>query len=346
MSNSVKNENWLKLLNENEIISLKEYLYSLNSNVNWNIIIEKHLDTNNEKFIKHVKSLTWEDHPTGILTQSLISEFKIESNYKCKNIYDHISELMFKIDFEKFMNKIIYKSSDVMVLNTGNNNVISSEVSQPSNEEIIAFDDLNNISGGENNYIFNSESKDESKDDSKLDFNLNSKPDSKDNSNSHFNLNFNTHSNSNSNPHSNSNSKDNSNSNSKDNSNLHSNPHSNLHFNVNSNDDSIKILKPNLDANISEFVKEYYVLIMEEYETFFKTYNIRYKYIDLEEDNCILLGHLTKDVNYNSSMILDYSFPINYNLSENYNKLMMLIFENINSNEFNFNILNYRFLTL
>ena len=96
----------------------------------------------------------------------------------------------------------------------------------------------------------------------------------------------------------------------------------------------------------SEFVKEYYVLIMEEYETFFKTYNIRYKYIDVEEDNCILLGHLTKEINYNSSMILDYSFPINYNLSENYNKLMMLIFENINSNEFNFNILNYRFLTL
>ena len=76
MSNSVKNENWLKQLSENEIISLKEYLYSLNSNVNWNVIIEKHLDSNNEKFIKHVKSLTWEDHPTGILTQSLVSEFK------------------------------------------------------------------------------------------------------------------------------------------------------------------------------------------------------------------------------------------------------------------------------
>lgn len=346
MSNSVKNENWLKLLSENEIISLKEYLYSLNSNVNWNIIIEKHLDTNNEKFIKHVKSLTWEDHPTGILTQTLVSEFKIESNYKCKNIYDHISELMFKIDFEKFMNKIIYRSSDVMVLNTENDNVISGEISQPSNEEIIAFDDLNNISGGENNYIFN--------------FEFNS--DHNTHSNSHSSLNFNTHSNSNSNSHSNSHSKDNSRNNYKDNSNpysnSHSNPHSNSHskdnsnthsnsrFNVNSSDDSIKILKPNLDADISEFVKEYYVLIMEEYETFFKTYNIRYKYIDIEEDNCILLGHLTKNVNYNSSMILDYSFPINYNLSENYNKLMMLIFENINSNEFNFNILNYRFLTL
>lgn len=318
MSNSVKNENWLKLLSENEIISLKEYLYSINSNVNWNVIIEKHLDSNNEKFIKHVKSLTWEDHPTGILTQSLVSEFKIESNYKCKNIYDHISELMFKIDFEKFMNKIIYKSSDVMIMNTGNDNAINSEISQPSNEEIIAFDDLNNISGGKSNHTFDSESRDDSNFDSKLD----SKLDSKDNSESNSNSNSNSHSNS------------------------HSNTHSNSHFNINLNDDSIKILKPNLDADISEFVKEYYVLIMEEYETFFKTYNIRYKYIDIEEDNCILLGHLTKDINYNSSMILDYSFPINYNLSENYNKLMMLIFENINSNEFNFNILNYRFLTL
>ena len=101
-----------------------------------------------------------------------------------------------------------------------------------------------------------------------------------------------------------------------------------------------------LNANISDFVKEYYVLIMEEYETFFKTFKIKYEYIDTEEDGCILLGSLTKDVKYNPTMILDYSFPINYKLSENYNKLMMLIFENINSNEFNFNILNYRFLTL
>lgn len=332
MSNNVKNENWLKLLNENEIISLKEYLYSLNSNVNWNVIIEKHLDSNNEKFIKHVKSLTWEDHPTGILTQTLVSEFKIESNYRYKNIYDHISELMFKIDFEKFMNKIIYKSSDVMVLNTTNDNVISSEVSQPSNEEIIAFDDLNNISGGESNHTFDSESN----------FNTHSNSHSRNNSKLDSEVDFNSHSNS----HFNLNSDSNFNSHSNSNSNSNSNSHSNTHFNINSNIDSIKILKPNLDADISEFVKEYYVLIMEEYETFFKTYNIRYKYIDIEEDNCILLGHLTKDINYNSSMILDYSFPINYNLSENYNKLMMLIFENINSNEFNFNILNYRFLTL
>ena len=249
---SVKDENWVKLLTSQEKTSLIEYLYSLNSNINWNTIIEKHLNTTNEKFIKHIKSLTWEDHPTGILTQNLISEFKIESNYRCKNIYDHISELMFKVNFEKYMNKVKYEKVEI------EQDINENYVETPKNE-IIEIDEIK-ISGSENN--------------------------------------------------------------------------------------SIKILKPDLNANISDFVKEYYVLIMEEYETFFKTFKIKYEYIDTEEDDCILLGSLTKDVKYNPTMILDYSFPINYKLSENYNKLMMLIFENINSNEFNFNILNYRFLTL
>lgn len=207
----VSKENWLSLLNKFEISVLENYLFSLNQNINWNTILEKYLETNNEKFIKQVKSLIWEDHPSGILTDDYFEDnYVLIHGIKIKNTFDHLSFL---------------------------------------------FD----------------------------------------------NINF---------------------------------------------DENIKILKPNFDYPLPEIIYEYYNKIMNEYNFFFNIFNINYQYIEKEENNCILFGYLTKKINYNQTMKLNYDFPIKYELSNNYNKLIMLIFVNINSDVFDFNDYEYNFLNL
>ena len=207
----ISKENWLSLLNKFEMSALENYLFSLNQNINWNTILEKNLETNNEKFIKQIKSLIWEDHPSGILTDDYFEDnYVLIHGIKIKNTFDHLSFL---------------------------------------------FD----------------------------------------------NINF---------------------------------------------DEIIKILKPNLDYPLPEIIYEYYNKIINEYNFFFKMFHIKYQYIEQEENNCILLGYLTKKINYNQTMKLNYDFPIKYDLSDNYNKLIMLIFVNINSDIFDFNDYKYNFLNL
>lgn len=205
----ISKENWISLLNKTELSSLENYLFSLNQNINWNIIIEKHLETNNEKFIKQIKSLIWEDHPNGILTEEYFEDnYVLTYGIKIKNTFDHLS------------------------------------------------------------YLFD-------------------------------NINFN---------------------------------------------EIIKILKPDFNYILPEIIYEYYNKIINEYNFFFNIFHINYQYIDIEEDNCLLLGYLTKKINYNKTMKLNYDFPIKYNLSDNYNNLIMLIFININSDVFDFNDYKYNFL--
>ena len=207
----ISKENWLSLLNKFEMSALENYLFSLNQNINWNTILEKNLETNNEKFIKQIKSLIWEDHPSGILTDDYFEDnYVLIHGIKIKNTFDHLSFL---------------------------------------------FD----------------------------------------------NINF---------------------------------------------DEIIKILKPNSDYPLPEIIYEYYNKIINEYNFFFKMFHINHQYIEQEDDNCILLGYLTKKINYNQTMKLNYDFPIKYDLSDNYNKLIMLIFVNINSDIFDFNDYEYNFLNL
>lgn len=207
----ISKENWLSLLNKFEMSALENYLFSLNQNINWNTILEKNLETNNEKFIKQIKSLIWEDHPSGILTDDYFEDnYVLIHGIKIKNTFDHLSFL---------------------------------------------FD----------------------------------------------NINF---------------------------------------------DEIIKILKPNSDYPLPEIIYEYYNKIINEYNFFFKMFHIKHQYIEQEENNCILLGYLTKKINYNQTMKLNYDFPIKYDLSDNYNKLIMLIFVNINSDIFDFNDYKYNFLNL
>ena len=352
---SVAKENWLSLLTKNELMNLKEYLYTLNSNVNWYTVIDKHMNTNNEKFIKHVKSLTWENHPSGIISETIMSETQLEPNYKCKNTYDHISELMFKIDFEKYSNKILYLSNkkyDEIIIDEEpklENITIDENLNEDVNEqsENETKNKIESQSEGQSEGQSETQTKNETENETKNTLKTKLKSTTKIKSERSFESNFDT--------------------NNKSKLKSHfvkklidqpieyseSKPKIKDEFKVDidlnakpKNKNVIKILKPDLEANISNFVREYYSIIMEEYETFFKTLNIKYEYIDTEENDCILLGHLTKKVEYNSTMKLDFSFPISYNLSENYNKLVMLIFDNVNCDEFDFNILNYRFLTL
>ena len=211
-SKNIGNENWLTQLNIKEKIALENYLYALNSNVNWYLIIEKHSNTNNEKFIKQIKSLIWEEHPSGILTdENYEDNYMLLNGIKIKNTFDHISRL--------------------------------------------------------------------------------------------FNI---------------------------------------LNFDLR----KIKILKPDLTQNLPDVIKEYYKKIMLDYELFFKIFQIKYKYISQEEDECLLLGYITKNIIYNNTMFLDYSFPINYQLSDVYNNLIMLIFVNINSDNFDFNSYKYYFINI
>lgn len=212
----ISQENYLNLLTEIEITKLIEYLYSLNINVNWYTIINKHKETNNELFIKQIKSLVWEDHSKN---PEAISEYTLKNNFKYKKPFNILGSLMFNIDFKK----------------------------------------------------------------------------------------------------------------------------------------TILILMPDFNSNISVTVKEYYYEIIEYYKIFFETYNINYEFIQnlneldkYKDYYLILLGLLTKKINLSeltldNNIILDYNFPISYVLSENYNKLIMLIFDNINSDTFNFQKNNYYF---
>lgn len=87
--------NFLQQLSESEMNNLIEYLYSLNENVQWFDVIKKHLNTNNEKFIKHLKSLTWEDHNS--INNNFDNGLELKGNSKCKNIYNRVSDLVFTL---------------------------------------------------------------------------------------------------------------------------------------------------------------------------------------------------------------------------------------------------------
>lgn len=209
---NISDENWLIQLTSKEKISLENYLYTLNPNINWYIIVEKHLTTTNEKFIKQVKSLIWEEHPSGILTdENYEDNYSLLNGIKIKNTFDHISRLF----------------------------------------DILNFDQQ-----------------------------------------------------------------------------------------------KLKILKPDFTQNLPDVIKEYYKKVMLDYELFFKIFQIKYEYIIQEEDECLLLGYITKKINYNETMFLDYNFPINYYFSDSYNNLMMLIFTNINSDNFDFNFYKYYFINI
>jgi hypothetical protein len=94
--------NNLKLLSKFETDMLLSYLYSLNNNINWHDVVKKHLSTNNEKFIKHIKSLTWEDHSYNdklldtILTNNN-NDYPLHGNSKCRNTFNHISDLVLQL---------------------------------------------------------------------------------------------------------------------------------------------------------------------------------------------------------------------------------------------------------
>ena len=80
--------NTLALLTQYEIDDLIKYLYTLNQNIQWFEIIQKHLNTNNEKFIKHLKPLLWEDHTKN---DDYNSEFELKGNPKLKNTFNKLS---------------------------------------------------------------------------------------------------------------------------------------------------------------------------------------------------------------------------------------------------------------
>ena len=88
------NNNNLTLLTNIEKDQLVEYLFTLNENIRWYDIIKKHETTNNEKFIKHIKSLTWEDHDKNA---NFNIDFELKGNSKCKNIFNRLSDLIFTL---------------------------------------------------------------------------------------------------------------------------------------------------------------------------------------------------------------------------------------------------------
>ena len=90
--------NTLALLTQYEIDDLIKYLYTLNENIQWFEIIQKHLNTNNEKFIKHLKPLLWEDHTKN---DDYNSEFELKGNPKLKNTFNKLSDLIFKLNLNK-----------------------------------------------------------------------------------------------------------------------------------------------------------------------------------------------------------------------------------------------------
>ena len=127
--------NFLQHLSETEMNSLIEYLYSLNENVQWFDVIEKHLKTNNEKFIKHIKSLTWEDHNNT--NNDFDNGLELKGNSKCKNIYNRVSDLIFRLKLNEKNIIHIPSISNIEI------NFILDYVNQIKHEYITFFDTLN-----------------------------------------------------------------------------------------------------------------------------------------------------------------------------------------------------------
>lgn len=127
--------NFLQHLSETEMNNLIEYLYSLNENVQWFDVIEKHLKTNNEKFIKHIKSLTWEDHNNT--NNDFNNGLELKGNSKCKNIYNRVSDLIFRLKLNE--KNIIHIPSITNV----EINFVLDYINQIKHEYTTFFDTLN-----------------------------------------------------------------------------------------------------------------------------------------------------------------------------------------------------------
>lgn len=127
--------NFLQHISETEMNNLIEYLYSLNENVQWFDVIEKHLKTNNEKFIKHIKSLTWEDHNNT--NNDFDNGLELKGNSRCKNIYNRVSDLIFRLKLDE--KNIIYIPS----ISNIEINFVLDYVNQIKHEYTTFFDTLN-----------------------------------------------------------------------------------------------------------------------------------------------------------------------------------------------------------
>lgn len=192
----MQNNRSLINMKQNDIDKLIEYLYTLNRNINWNSILDKHMQTTDEKFIKHIKSLTWTDK-----------------------------------------------------------------------DEVREDNDLEN-------HVLN------------------------------------------------------------------------LLLNFSNRRDILKILKPNYNTNIPAVLKSSLEIVLKEYTDILEISQLRYKLIDVEEDGCILFGSITKKISYNCTMILDQTLPIFYGMSDVLNNLIMCIWVNLNSMEFDFQKYDYEFVKI
>lgn len=254
-SKDISKENWLLLLNQEEISTLENYLFSLNNNINWHIIIEKHLSTSNEKFIKQIKSLIWEDHPSGIFTEDYFEDnYVLNYGIKIKNSFDHISNLFDTINFSK----------KVKILKPDFNYPLPEMLYDYYNKIINEYEFFFSIFNINHEYVENFE-----ENEIKSNVTVQIKSDEK-----HYNL---------------------------------------LNKSIRDTTDS-KIIHDNFDNS--------------------------------QDDIYLLLGYLTKKINYKPFMKLNYDFPIKYNLRDIYNKFIMLIFVNINSDSFDFTDYEYNFLNI
>ena len=113
-------KNLLKLLSKFETDMLLSYLYSLNANINWHDVIKKHLTTTNEKFIKHIKSLTWEDHSYDDKISNVIqlntNDYPLHGNSKCRNTFNHITDIVLYLKLTE-KNKIYIPIIDNLNIN-------------------------------------------------------------------------------------------------------------------------------------------------------------------------------------------------------------------------------------
>ena len=254
-SKDISKENWLLLLNQEEISTLENYLFSLNNNINWHIIIEKHLSTSNEKFIKQIKSLIWEEHPSGIFTEDYFEDnYILNYGIKIKNSFDHISNLFDTIDFSKKVK------------------ILKPDFNYPLPE--ILHDYYNKIIN-EYEFFF-----------------------------SIFNINY--------------------------------------EYVENFEENEIK---SNDEVQTKSEEKHYNPPI----KSVKKTSNSKNRHDSVDNSHDViylLLGYLTKKIDYKPFMKLNYDFPIKYNLRNIYNKFIMLIFVNINSDGFDFTDYEYNFLNI
>lgn len=126
--------NFLHQLSETELNDLIEYLYSLNKNIQWFDVIKKHLNTNNEKFIKHIKSLIWEDHNN---INNFDNGLELKGNSKCKNIYNRVSDLIFRLKLNEKNTIYIPFISNIKI------NFVLDYVNQIKHEYVMFFNTLN-----------------------------------------------------------------------------------------------------------------------------------------------------------------------------------------------------------